>query len=356
MGLSSICIHSSRFRNREKYCLGCGNGEQSRPAIMERIYALIFVSTCLLYVYPGARAIGINYGLLGDNLPPPANVISLLKQRNVPKIRIFEPNQDVLTALHNSGVSVIIGTRNEDLQPLASNPSAAANWVQTNVIPHYTSVNIKCIAAGNEVYPDNLAQYIPGAMQNLDSALSASKISIPVSTAVSMVVLSNSNPPSQGAFQPVMTQITNLLASKNSPLLVNVYPYYAGGELSYALFKDNATAFRDNQLTYRNMFDAMVDAVYAALEKVGGSQIEIVVTETGWPSDGGRDASIENAQTYVNNLIKHVSSGQGTPRKPGKDIDTYIFAMFNEDLKHEGIERHWGLYYPNLTEVYHANL
>ncbi|KAK6145429.1 hypothetical protein DH2020_022249 [Rehmannia glutinosa] len=279
---------------------------RSRPAIMERIYALIFVSTCLLNVYQGARAIGINYGLLGDNLPPPANVISLLKQRNVPKIRIFEPNQDVLTALHNSGISVIIGTRNEDLQPLASDPSAAANWVQTNVVPHYTSVNIKCIAAGNEVYPDNLAQYIPGAMQNLDSALSASKISIPVSTAVSMVVLSNSNPPSQA--------------------------------------------------TYHNMFDAMVDAVYAALEKVGGSEIEIVVTETGWPSDGGRDASIENAQTYVNNLIKHVSLGQGTPRKPGKDIDTYIFAMFNEDLKHEGIERHWGLNYPNLTEVYHANL
>ncbi|KAI3471136.1 hypothetical protein Pfo_027799 [Paulownia fortunei] len=310
-------------------------------------------------------AIGINYGLLGDNLPAPADVISQLKQRSVPKTRLFDPNQDVLTALHDSGISVIVGTRNEDLQSLASDKSAAATWVETNVVPHYSSVNITCVAAGNEVIPGDLAQYVPGAMQNLDSALSAAKISIAVSTAVSMQVLSASYPPSQGVFSaeaaPVMTQITKFLASKNSALLVNVYPYFArtgdplNVELEYALLEDNATAVHDNSLTYKNLLDAMVDAVYAALEKVGGSDVEIVVTETGWPSDGGRGASIENAQTYVNNLIKLVSSGQGTPKEPGKDIDTYIFAMFNEDLKPDGVEQHWGLYYPNVTEVYHAN-
>ncbi|PIN21711.1 Glucan endo-1,3-beta-D-glucosidase [Handroanthus impetiginosus] len=333
---------------------------------MENFYALAFILSCLLNIYQGVLAIGINYGLQGDNLPLPSDAIATLQSRNVPKIRLFEPNEDVLTALKGTGISVIIGTRNEDLEPLAIDSSAASTWIQTNVIPYYTSVNIICIAAGNEVVPGDLAQYVPAAMQNLDSAMTAAKIAIPVSTAVSMQVLSVSSPPSQGVLSPdaapIMNQITTFLASRRSPLLINVYPYYArAGDpanipLDYALFEDTATGVPDGSLTYHNLFDAMVDAVYAALEKAGRGDVGVVVSETGWPTDGGIDASIENAKTYVNNLIEHVSSGEGTPRRPGKNVETYIFSLFKEDLKSEGIEQHWGLYYPNLTEVYHANL
>ncbi|KAI3458144.1 hypothetical protein Pfo_014807 [Paulownia fortunei] len=311
------------------------------------------------------RAIGINYGLNGDNLPAPRDVISLLKTRNIPKIRLFEPNQDVLKALQGSGISMIIGTRNEDLQALASNLSIATKWVETNVVP-YSSVNIICIAAGSEVFPGELAKYIPGAMQNLDSALISAKIAIPVSTAVSMGVLSVSHPPSQGLFSPaaapVMTQVTTFLQSKHSPLLLNAYPYFprimfqANVGLDYALFEDTATPDPDDPFTYRNLLDAMVDAVHAALEKAGGPDVEVIVSETGWPTEGSSDASIENAKIFNNNLIKHVSSGKGTPRRPGKLIEAYIFSLFNEDLKPDGVEQHWGLYYPNMTEVYHIDL
>lgn len=100
----------------------------------------------------------------------------------------------------------------------------------------------------------------------------------------------------------------------------------------------------------------MVDAAYAALKKVGGTGVEIIASETGWPTDGSTGATAENAQRYVNNLIQHVLSGVGTPKRPGKDIETYIFAMFNEDLKPGGVEQHWGLYNPNLSEVCHAKL
>ncbi|KAL2540162.1 Glucan endo-1 [Abeliophyllum distichum] len=99
----------------------------------------------------------------------------------------------------------------------------------------------------------------------------------------------------------------------------------------------------------------MVDSVYSALEKVGGSTIDIVVSETGWPSAGNTDATVENAKTYANNLVSHVASGQGTPKRPGKALETYIFAMFNENLKPAGFERNFGLYYPDMTEVYHVN-
>ncbi|KAL0358955.1 UNVERIFIED_CONTAM: putative glucan endo-1,3-beta-glucosidase GVI [Sesamum angustifolium] len=309
---------------------------------MDRISALLFLFTCLLNFHPGAWGIGINYGLLGDDLPPPSDTISRLKQRSVRKIRLFEPAQDVLTALHDSGISVIVGTRNEDLRPLASDPAAATAWVANNILP---------IPPPFISHPSQPAmkysQYIPDAMKNLDDALRAASVSATVTTAVSMQVLSNSFPPSRGQFSAeaatLMTQITKFLASKNFPLLVNVYPYFArigdplSVELNYALLQDGATTVPDCPLTYTNLFDAMVDAFHAALESVGGSNVEVVVSETGWPSDGGRDASVENAQTYNNNLIRLVSSGEGTPRRPGKDIDTYIFAMFNENLKPEAL-------------------
>lgn len=103
------------------------------------------------------------------------------------------------------------------------------------------------------------------------------------------------------------------------------------------------------------MFDAMVDAIHAALEKAGGPDIKVIVSETGWPTVGNTDASIKNARIYNNNLIKHVSSGQGTPRRPGKELEAYIFALFNENLKPEGVEQNWGLFYPNMTQVYHLD-
>ncbi|XP_073121829.1 putative glucan endo-1,3-beta-glucosidase GVI [Henckelia pumila] len=229
-------------------------------------------------------------------------------------------------------------------------------------------MSILCISAGNEVIPGELAKYVPGAMQNLAAALDAAKLGgIGVSTAVPMSVLGPpSFPPSQGVFSPetvpFMTRIVSILAARKSPLLVNVYPYFPRAaepehvSLDYALLQGSAAPVHDGPLTYHNLFDAMVDTVHAALEKIGGENIEIVVSETGWPTQGAADASVGNAQIYVNNLIGLVSSGQGTPRRPNKNIDAYIFSLFNEDLKPQGIERHWGLYYPDLTEVYHANL
>ncbi|KAK3008491.1 hypothetical protein RJ639_015102 [Escallonia herrerae] len=133
----------------------------------------------------GVKGIGVNYGLLGDNLPPPDQVIALLKSKNIRKIRIFDPNQDVLNALHGSDISVILGVRNEDLRQLASTPSFATAWVNTNVVAHSSSVKFTYVSAGNEVVGGELSSYVLGAMQNLDAALVATNIAIPVSTTVS---------------------------------------------------------------------------------------------------------------------------------------------------------------------------
>ncbi|TMW81633.1 hypothetical protein EJD97_008584 [Solanum chilense] len=332
---------------------------------MQRLRVLLFLFACVT-LRSGVEGIGVNYGFLGDNLPPPAQVINLLKSINIQKTRIFDPNLDVLKALKGSGISVILGTRNEDLQPLASDLNFATNWVITNVVPHVSFVNFAYISAGNEVIPGQLSSFVLGAIQNLDSALKALNLNIPVTTTVSLQVLGTSYPPSQGAFTEESIQflrpIAQFLATKDYPLLADVYPYFAYAsspehiQLDYALVKNTADNVIDGDLRYSNLFDAMVDALYAALEKVGQAGLDVVISETGWPSGGDVYATIDNAQTYVNNLISHVVSGKGTPRRPGKVVETYIFALFNENQKPAGTEQNFGLFYPNMTEVYHVNL
>lgn len=103
-----------------------------------------------------------------------------------------------------------------------------------------------------------------------------------------------------------------------------------------------------------------MDAVRSALNALGFKDIEIVVAETGWaykgdPNEAG--ASIENAKAYNGNLIQHLRSKVGTPLMPGKSVDTYIFALYDENLKPgPGSERSFGLFKPDLSMTYDAGL
>ncbi|KAF6167046.1 hypothetical protein GIB67_041301 [Kingdonia uniflora] len=328
---------------------------------MARILYFIVLSSLLILGVAG-RA-GVNYGLLGDNLPPPSNVVSLLQSKKIPRIRIFGPDHTVLNALRGSGIKVVLGASNTDITRLGSDLSFAQDWVRTNVAPY--AENVRYVVAGNELIPGQQAETVLPAMKNLNSALKAANLAIPVSTAVSTKVLGKTYPPSAGEFEQsvssVMRSITSFLAENSSPLLVNVYPYFsyienkAAINLDYALFKSEQVVVQDGNHGYKNLFDAILDAAYSALEKMGGNNIGIVVSESGWPSAGNGDiATIENAQTYNNNLIKHVSGNLGTPKRP-VGIEAYIFAMFNENKKDAGIEQNFGLFYPDMKEVYPVN-
>lgn len=307
--------------------------------------------------------------MIGDNIPPPDQVISHCKSKNIKNLRLFDPNQAALQALHDSGITVIIGTLNQDVQPLGTDANFAKTWVATNVIPHTTSVTFRYITVGNEVIPGDIAtgQFILPAMQNLQTALTAAGLSIPVTTVVPTGVLGVSFPPSQSVFSesslPIMGPIISFLAAKQTPLLVNVYPYFAYSgnpkdvSLDYALFTATKPPVIDGKLSYMNLFDAVVDAMYSAMEKVeSGGAVGLVVSETGWPSGGGAvGASVENALTYNKNVVAHGKSNAGTPKRSGKGLDVYVFALFNEDQKPAGTEQNFGLFYPNLTQVYHVD-
>ncbi|XP_074294721.1 glucan endo-1,3-beta-glucosidase-like [Silene latifolia] len=324
------------------------------------LVTMVVLALLLTFALHSAEAqIGVCYGRNGNNLPSEQQVVNLYKSNGIGLMRLYDPDQSALQALQGSGIQLLLDIPNDQLQNIANDPSQANQWVQNNVAPFASS--IRYIAVGNEVQ-DSYKPFVLPAMQNIQNALNTANLGgqIKVSTAIYSAFIVNSFPPSMSTFKDIsfMGPIVNFLNSNGSPLLANIYPYisYVGDEkdiqLNYALFTAPGTVVNDggNGLPYQNLFDALVDAVYAALAKAGGQNIPIVVSESGWPSDGGDSATASNAGTYYNNLINHVKNG--TPLKPGQ-IETYLFAMFDENQKTgAATEQNFGLFTPDQQPKY----
>ncbi|KAH0725528.1 hypothetical protein KY284_001393 [Solanum tuberosum] len=68
----------------------------------------------------GAESVGVCYGMLGNNLPSHNDVIQLYKSRNIKRLRLYEPNHEVLQALRGSNIEVMLGIPNSDVKHIAS--------------------------------------------------------------------------------------------------------------------------------------------------------------------------------------------------------------------------------------------
>ncbi|KAG8377694.1 hypothetical protein BUALT_Bualt08G0059400 [Buddleja alternifolia] len=310
--------------------------------------------------------IGVCYGRNGNGLPSnPSQVVALYNQNNIRRMRIYDPHQPTLQALSGSNIELILGVPNADLQSIASSQANANTWVQNNVRNH-PNVRFRYIAVGNEVSPirQDTSQYVNfvlPALQNINNAISAAGLGtrIRVSTSIDTGVLGTSYPPADGAFRSdvngFLNPIIRFLANSGAPLLVNIYPYFSYIDnprdinLQYALFTSDGIVVPGG-VRYQNLFYAILDAMYAAVERSGGPNVEIVVSESGWPSAGSSVATVENSRLYNTNLIRRARDG--TPRRPGRAIETYIFSMLDEDQRNPEIERNFGIFRSNGQNKY----
>ncbi|XP_027091532.2 glucan endo-1,3-beta-D-glucosidase-like [Coffea arabica] len=320
--------------------------------------------------------IGINYGQVADNLPSPDATAKMLQSTSIEKVRLYGADPAIIKAFANTGIGIMIGVSNGDIPAMATDPSFAKNWVNSNVSPFYPASKIVHINIGNEVLLSgdrNLMTQLLPAMQNLQNALNSASLNgkIKVSTVHSMAVLRQSDPPSSGGFDPSFGDLMKGLLEFNnatgSPLVINPYPFFAYQSdprpetLAFCLFQPNSGRVDSGtKIKYTNMFDAQVDAVRSALNAMGFKGVEILVAETGWPYKGDSNEvgpSLENAKAYNGNLIAHLKSMVGTPLMPGKSVDTYLFALYDEDLKPgPGSERAFGLFKLDMTMNYDAGL
>lgn len=225
------------------------------------------------------QSLGINYGQVGNNLPPPDKVLELLRSLKVTKARIYDTNPQVLTAFANSNVELIVTVENAMLATL-SDPNQAFQWVYTRVRPYYPATRITGIAVGNEVFSDgadpSLVNDLVPAMVSIHAALVRLGLDqfIHVSSPHSLAVLQESYPPSAGSFRPalnqIMPQFLQFLVATKSPFWINAYPYFAYKDdpekisIDYVLLNPKSGLMVDTNtgLRYDNMLYAQVLKVF----------------------------------------------------------------------------------------------
>ncbi|RWW78281.1 hypothetical protein BHE74_00013521, partial [Ensete ventricosum] len=312
-------------------------------------------------------SVGVCFGRSGDNLPSPSVIIQLLKSHRISKVRLFIPIPAVLTALKGTGIQIMMGVPNENIMQLSSGGAdAALAWLKTNVLAFVDASQVCYLAVGNEVLHTDasLTPHLVPAMYNLHKALQTLGLdsTIKLSSPCSSQILSIWMPPSNGAFAPfclpAVRSMLKFLSETGAPLMVNMHPFHSfikdplSISLNFCLFQAKAPPMLDHGLHYTSMFDVMLDALAAAMEREGFNGIPVMVTETGWPTAGNNVATPDNAAAYIRGLLDRRLHGIGTPKRPNQAVEVFLSDLFNENTKGgQEFEKHFGIFQPDGSPV-----
>ncbi|XP_059662398.1 glucan endo-1,3-beta-glucosidase 1 [Cornus florida] len=318
--------------------------------------------------------VGVNIGTDISNLLSPGDLVLFLQKQKITHVRLYDADADILKALAKTKIRVVISVPNNQLLAIGSSNATAAAWIGRNVAAYYPQTLITAVAVGDEVLttvPSSAPMLMP-AIESLYSALVAANLhtQIKISTPHAASIILDPFPPSQAFFNqtlvPIILPILQFLSKTQSPLMMNLYPYYVFMEnkgvvpLDNSLFKPLTPSKEmvdpNTLLHYTNVLDAMLDSVYFSMKNLNITDVVILVSESGWPSKGDTKepyATIDNADTYNSNLIKHVFDRSGTPLHPEMTSSVYLYELFNEDMRSPPVsEANWGLFYGNSTPVY----
>ena len=80
-------------------------------------------------------ALGVNWGTQASHILQPSIVVRLLKDNGINKVKLFDADSWTVNALAGSGIEVMVGIPNKDLQRYNSYKKAK-HWVEKNVTKH----------------------------------------------------------------------------------------------------------------------------------------------------------------------------------------------------------------------------
>ncbi|GKD31851.1 reverse transcriptase domain-containing protein, partial [Tanacetum coccineum] len=128
-----------------------------------------------------------------------------------------------------------------------------------------------------------------------------------------------------------------LKMGKHSPItcVLGIPPYKAGfilvSQKPQVIIRTPLTIHKwivAKKLVLDDMKILLIDDVDRVLaEALGHTDVQVRISETGWPSKGDVDepeATVENAGIYNRNLLQRMQQGQGTPAHPSQHIAKYV--------------------------------
>jgi hypothetical protein len=94
--------------------------------------------------FPGAEALGVNWGTMASHQLPPSTVVRMLQDNGIKKVKLFDADSGPLGALAGSGIEVMVAIPNIMLD-MMTDYDTAREWVHKNVSAYNFDggVNIK---------------------------------------------------------------------------------------------------------------------------------------------------------------------------------------------------------------------
>ena len=301
--------------------------------------------------------INLNAQWWNNNVPSSRNVIKKLLNinYNCSVYKLFTRDLEVLGNIKLFNKKAIVAFNNWELIKIISN----YNWGENEILKliDYKDT-IECVAVGNEPlgvwYNNEFTHLLVNATKIISHIIKINMPNVQITVPFNFAIFDNTYPPSNSVIikplRNVVIETLNVIKnhSKNSPVMVNIYPYLTYKQntdlidINFALGKNSPFFIRDGEYLYKSLFSIMFDAALVAIKKEG-FDMDLVIGEVGWPDKEGIGANTENHCNALEQL--KIEQTTGTPRQPGP-LQLYLFEAIDEPWKEIGpglTERHWGI-------------
>ena len=290
-----------------------------------------------------AAWVGVNFALARMSRPlGPREGAGGLRDAfvKVKRFRTYTYDAAHLGALQAAGAThVMVGVPNEELAGVARDVTHAHSIV--GQLARFAGAMQLSVAMGSQpLAPWRTNAYAPHlvrAVARMRGALEAAGLARAVKVTVPYAynLLSTTYPPPDarfgGQYATRVRSVCEMLRDDGGFFTINIHPWFSYRTdpsrvpLSLALLTESHTV---GGVTYDNLLLMQLAAVRAALLRLDATfteaRLPIVVGETGWPTAGHADATVGNAATYVNNVVRLGLDGRA---------DVYLFEAFDEQEK-----------------------